>query len=139
MKSEIILWNLVPLKCKALPDLVLPFSPVHKHLKFSAVLGALSAYNSIVIRPNACPLMEISKNTRGFLFTSFCFSTFSGLRAFRVCSIFSSFDYFWDYSYSFFATSYFWIGFTSCFISSSSFCFCFFCFIGAAYSYWITF
>ena len=87
----------MPLKCKDLPDFVLPFSPVHKQRKFSADFGALSEYSSIVIRPIAYPLIEMSKNTRGFLFFSFCFSTFStfsGLSAFRVYSIFSSFVYF---------------------------------------------
>jgi hypothetical protein len=149
MKSEIIRWNFVPLKCKGLPDFVLPFSPVHKHRKFSAVLGALSEYSSMTIRPKACPFIEMSKNTLGFLFISFCFSTFSGLSAFKVYSIFSSFDYFSVFSYSFFAISYFFssffgtsyffsVGLVSYFISSSSF-FNFFSFFGAAYSISFTF
>ena len=149
MKSEIIRWNFVPLKCKGLPDFVLPFSPVHKHRKFSAVLGALSEYSSMTIRPKACPFIEMSKNTLGFLFISFCFSTFSGLSAFKVYSIFSSFDYFSVFSYSFFAISYFFssffgtsyffsVGLVSYFISSSSF-FYFFSFFGAAYSISFTF
>jgi hypothetical protein len=159
MKSEIIRWNFVPLKCKGLPDFVLPFSPVHKHRKFSAVLGALSEYSSMTIRPKACPFIEISKNTLGFLFISFCFSTFSGLSAFKVYSIFSSFDYFSVFSYSFFVISllfssffvislifssffgtscFFSTGLISYFISSSSF-FYFFSFFGAAYSISFTF
>ena len=88
MKSEIIRWNFVPLKCKGLPDFVLPFSPVHKHRKFSAVLGALSEYSSMIIRPKACPFIEMSKNTLGFLFISFCFSTFSGLSAYFSSNFF---------------------------------------------------
>ena len=153
MKSEIIRWNFVPLKCKGLPDFVLPFSPVHKHRKFSAVLGALSEYSSMTIRPKACPFIEISKNTLGFLFISFCFSTFSGLSAFKVYSIFSVFSYsffvisllfssFFVISLifsSFFGTScFFSTGLISYFISSSSF-FYFFSFFGAAYSISFTF
>lgn len=140
------------MKCKGFPDFILPFSPVHKQRKFSAVFGALSEKSSMVIRPIACPLMEMSKNTLGFLVDSFCFSTFSifsDLRAFRDYSIFSSFDYFSVFSYSFFyisfffssffGTSYFFsVGLKSYFISSSSF-FYFFSFFRTAYSISLTF
>lgn len=41
----------------------LPFSPVHKARKFSAVLGTTSGLNSMVIRPIGCPSAVTSKNT----------------------------------------------------------------------------
>lgn len=40
-----------PLKCKGFPLDPTPFSPVHKALKFSAVLGTLSLNNLNTIRP----------------------------------------------------------------------------------------
>lgn len=40
--------------------------PVQNCLKFSAVLGQISANNSILIRPTSIPPIEISKNTTGF-------------------------------------------------------------------------
>ena len=42
-----------------------PFSPVHKHLKFSAVFGTMSARNSISIRPLDEPPIVMSKKTTG--------------------------------------------------------------------------
>lgn len=36
------------------------------HLKFSAVLGTVSAKSSIFMRPALCPPMDTSKNTTGF-------------------------------------------------------------------------
>ena len=39
----------LPLKCSFLPDLPKPRSPVHRHLKFSAVLGTTSASRPITI------------------------------------------------------------------------------------------
>ena len=39
--------------------------PVHRALKFSAVLGTTSARNSITTRPAGLPLMVISKYTLG--------------------------------------------------------------------------
>lgn len=59
-------WNELPLKCKFFPDRPINFSPVHKHRKFSAVLGTTSALNSISIRPFGLPPIVISKNTTGF-------------------------------------------------------------------------
>ena len=38
----ITLWKIESLKCKALPHLPIPFSPVQSALKFSAVLGTTS-------------------------------------------------------------------------------------------------
>ena len=40
---------MLPLKCSFLPDLPVPRSPVHRHLKFSAVLGTTSASRPITI------------------------------------------------------------------------------------------
>lgn len=42
-------------------------SPVQNCLKFSAVLGAMSAKSSILIRPAGMPPIETSKKTTGFL------------------------------------------------------------------------
>ena len=42
MKSLITRWNEEPLKCRGFPDLPVPFSPVQRHRKFSAVLGTTS-------------------------------------------------------------------------------------------------
>ena len=36
------------------------------HLKFSAVLGTVSAKSSIFMRPALCPPIDTSKNTTGF-------------------------------------------------------------------------
>ena len=44
-RTLITLWNLVPLKCNGFPLGPTPFSPVQRHLKFSAVLGTTSANN----------------------------------------------------------------------------------------------
>ena len=44
---------MLPLKCSFLPDLPMPRSPVHRHLKFSAVFGTTSASNAIIILHNA--------------------------------------------------------------------------------------
>jgi len=70
MNPGITRWKGLPLKCIILPDLPTPFSPVHKHLKFSAVSGTTSARNSISIRPLADPPMVMSKNTTGLLLAS---------------------------------------------------------------------
>lgn len=43
MKSLITRWKAEPLKWRGLPDLPIPFSPVHRHRKFSAVRGTTSA------------------------------------------------------------------------------------------------
>ena len=50
-KSGIILWNLDPLKCNGFPNFPVPFSPVHRHLKFSAVFGTSEEYNSMTTLP----------------------------------------------------------------------------------------
>ena len=49
MKSGMQRCMVLPLKCSFLPDLPRPRSPVHKHLKFSAVLGTTSASRPITI------------------------------------------------------------------------------------------
>ena len=67
MKDGITRWNGLPLKCNILPDLPIPFSPVHKHRKFSAVRGVTSAYNVISILPLGDPPIVMSKNTIGLL------------------------------------------------------------------------
>lgn len=41
MKFGMILWKTLPLKCNLDPDEETPFSPVHKALKFSTVLGTV--------------------------------------------------------------------------------------------------
>ena len=43
MKSGITRWKADPLKCRGFPDLPVPFSPVQRHRKFSAVRGTTSA------------------------------------------------------------------------------------------------
>lgn len=45
-------WKVDPLKCRGLPERPVPFSPVHRQRKFSAVLGATSARSSITMRPS---------------------------------------------------------------------------------------
>ena len=60
MKSGITRWKALPLKWRGLPDLPVPFSPVHKQRKFSAVFGATSARSSITMRPAALPPMVMS-------------------------------------------------------------------------------
>jgi hypothetical protein len=47
------------------PHLPTPFSPVHKHLKFSAVFGTTSARSSISMRPLDEPPIDMSKKTTG--------------------------------------------------------------------------
>ncbi len=64
MNCLITRWKLEPLKCSGLPSLPMPFSPVHRALKFSAVLGTTSSYSSKVMRPAGFPPMVISKKTR---------------------------------------------------------------------------
>lgn len=59
-------WKADPLKWSSLPDRPIPFSPVHKQRKFSAVFGTTSARNSISMRPLRDPPMEMSKKTTGF-------------------------------------------------------------------------
>ena len=49
MKSGMQRCMMLPLKCSFLPDLPMPRSPVHRHLKFSAVLGTTSASNAMTI------------------------------------------------------------------------------------------
>lgn len=44
-------WNDDPFKCSGFPDKPMPFSPVQRALKFSAVLGTTLLNNSITIRP----------------------------------------------------------------------------------------
>ena len=58
MKSLITLWKLDPLY----PN---PFSPVHRALKFSHVLGTTSALRVISIRPAGDPPMVMSKKQTG--------------------------------------------------------------------------
>ena len=70
MKPGMTRWNPDPLKCSGLPDCPIPFSPVHKHLKFSTVLGTVSAYSSNTILPAGAPPMVMSKNTFGFAIVS---------------------------------------------------------------------
>ncbi len=54
-------WNGQPLKCSGFPVLLpIPFSPVQRARKFSAVLGTTSAKSSNTIRPAA----KKKKNTR---------------------------------------------------------------------------
>ena len=51
-ESYLLLWNGHPLKCSGFPvDLPVPFSPVQRARKFSAVLGVMSANSSKTIRP----------------------------------------------------------------------------------------
>lgn len=58
-----ILWKGLPLYPKS-------FSPVHKHLKFSAHFGVTSLNNSKVILPAGYPFTLISKNTLGLAIES---------------------------------------------------------------------
>jgi len=51
MKLIIPRWNDDPLKCSGFPDKPMPFSPVQRARKFSAVLGTTLLNNSITIRP----------------------------------------------------------------------------------------
>src|SRR5437867_12633196 len=67
MKLGMIRWNDEPLKCRGLPLLPLPFSPVHRARKFSAVFGQVSANSSMTIRPAGLLSIEMSKKTWGFL------------------------------------------------------------------------
>merc|ERR1719245_811089 len=66
INSGITRWKALPLKWSGLPDFPVPFSPVHKQRKFSAVFGATSALSSITILPAAAPPMVMSKKTLGF-------------------------------------------------------------------------
>lgn len=66
MNPGITRWNELPLKWRSLPDRPNPFSPVHKHRKFSTVLGTMSALSSISILPFGEPPIVMSKNTTGF-------------------------------------------------------------------------
>ena len=59
-------WKLEPLKCSIFPERPWPFSPVQRHLKFSAVRGTTSARSSISMRPLGEPPMVMSKKTTGF-------------------------------------------------------------------------
>lgn len=43
-----------------------PLSPVQRALKFSAVFGTTSLYNSTTILPSSSPPMLISRKQRGF-------------------------------------------------------------------------
>ena len=52
MKSVMTRWKVEPLKCRGLPERPVPFSPVHRQRKFSAVLGTTSARSSITMRPS---------------------------------------------------------------------------------------
>ena len=45
----------------------LPFSPVQRARKFSAVFGTTSALSSMMMRPAGCPPIVMSKYTLGFL------------------------------------------------------------------------
>jgi len=63
MKSLITLWKVEPLYPRGTPSLF--NSPVQNCLKFSAVLGTMSAYSSIKIRPISTPPTLTSKNTTG--------------------------------------------------------------------------
>merc|ERR1719191_148848 len=58
-------WKAEPLKWRGFPDLPMPFSPVQRARKFSAVLGTTSARSSMTMRPAAAPPIEISKKTLG--------------------------------------------------------------------------
>ena len=55
------------LKFIAIPFEPAPFSPVHKHRKFSAVRGTIVAAKVITMRPIIFPFTAMSKNTRGQL------------------------------------------------------------------------
>jgi len=64
MKPGIILWNPDPLKVNSLPDLFpLPFSPVHKHLKFSTVFGTSPPKRPKTIFPYDYPSTSMPKKT----------------------------------------------------------------------------
>jgi len=64
MSLIIPLWNDDPFKCSGFPDKPLPFSPVQRALKFSAVLGTTLLNNSITIRPT----VKIKTNNPVYLF-----------------------------------------------------------------------
>ena len=59
MKLGIILWKIDPLKAKGFPDFPTPFSPVHKALKFSEVLGTTFPNNPIIISCVSYPSISI--------------------------------------------------------------------------------
>jgi hypothetical protein len=52
------LWNCDPFKCNGNPDKPIPFSPVQRALKFSAVLGTVLLNSSMMILPT----IKINKN-----------------------------------------------------------------------------
>eukprot|EP00929_Paragymnodinium_shiwhaense_P103025 TRINITY_DN662_c1_g1_i1.p2 TRINITY_DN662_c1_g1~~TRINITY_DN662_c1_g1_i1.p2 ORF type:complete len:102 (-),score=17.35 TRINITY_DN662_c1_g1_i1:25-330(-) len=63
MKLLITRWKALPLKCRGLPERPMPFSPVHKARKFSAVFGTTSSLSSMTMRPAPAPPMLMSKYT----------------------------------------------------------------------------
>ena len=66
MKSGMQRCMTLPLKCSFLPDLPMPRSPVHRHLKFSAVFGTTSASNAMTILHSAHAFQHtaLSMNSR---------------------------------------------------------------------------
>ena len=62
MNSVITRWNMDPLYDSGFPLAALaPFSPVHKHRKFSTVLGQMSARSVISKRPAGLFPIAMSK------------------------------------------------------------------------------
>jgi hypothetical protein len=51
MNCGMMRWKVEPLKCSGLPDWPVPFSPVHRALKFSTVLGTVFPNKPITILP----------------------------------------------------------------------------------------
>jgi hypothetical protein len=70
INSGITLWNSDPFKWIGFPLFPIPFSPVHRHLKFSLVIGTISANNSISILSYLRSPINKSKYTFGFSFLS---------------------------------------------------------------------
>lgn len=63
IKLGMIRWKIEFLKCNGLPACPVPFSPVHKARKFSAVFGTAFPNNPMTIRPpaSADPSISTSK------------------------------------------------------------------------------
>lgn len=66
MNPGMIRWKVEPLQCSGFPLRPVPFSPLQRARKFSAVRGVMSAQSSITIRPAGDPPIAMSKNTLGF-------------------------------------------------------------------------
>ena len=63
MKLGMILWKELPLKVNCCPDDETPFSPVHKALKFSTVLGTVFPKSPKVTSPFTSPSIAIVNAT----------------------------------------------------------------------------